>query len=88
MENSLQNQGLSNKLNLKNFSKSKKISKQNMLIENNNFAPNIYIQSPIINIQKNFSKKEKFNLKNKTFIFYLLHFLSEFILKLNKIQSF
>ena len=35
-----------------------------MIIENNNFAPNIYIQSPIINIQKNFSKKEKFNLKN------------------------
>ena len=64
LENSLQNQVPSNILNLKNFSKSKKNSKQNMLIENNNFAPNIYIQSPIINIQKNFSKKEKFNLKN------------------------
>ncbi len=40
-------------------------SNKNLLIANNNFAPNIYIQTPIINIDKKIAKKGKFPFSKK-----------------------
>ena len=63
--NSFQKEEPNNILNLKNFGKSKMNSNKNLLIANNSFAPNIYIQTPIINIDKKFTKKGKFLLLKK-----------------------
>ena len=60
--NSFQKEEPNNILNLKNFGKSKMNSNKNLLIANNSFAPNIYIQTPIINIQKDIELNE---FKNK-----------------------
>ena len=62
--NSIQNDNLSNIYNFQNFPKSKNNSKKNLLISNNNFSQNIFIQTPIINIQKDLPEREKFNFKN------------------------
>ena len=67
-ENSLQNDEPLDIFNFHNFSKCN--SKKNLLNENDNLAPNIYIQAPIINIQNKIQKKGniKKNLNKKKII--------------------
>ena len=61
ISDSLQNGAPSNnKLNFGKVSKSKRNLKKDMVIGNNNFSPNIYIQTPVINVEKNLNQNYNF----------------------------